>query len=167
MGDRSLEIPPEGLHLAGLDIELSFLKSDDPNYTLFTSPAGGSGNLVGKDFAMNITGSGSQVYDISDHNGFSAVELSRVNYNDCTSLGTISGYRQGLESGSGRLGGSPSLTLEGAWLGGFRISTTIVRNLDSLMTEPLFKAGAGFTMNSRFLTDMNVDLPASAPSTRF
>ena len=30
------------------------------------------------------------------------------------------------------------------------------------MTEPLFKAGAGFTMASRFLSDINIDLPASA-----
>jgi hypothetical protein len=31
------------------------------------------------------------------------------------------------------------------------------------MTLPLFKEGAAFTMNSRFLTDINIDLPTLAP----
>jgi len=31
------------------------------------------------------------------------------------------------------------------------------------MTEPLFKAGAGFTMSSRFLSDINADLGTLAP----
>jgi hypothetical protein len=35
------------------------------------------------------------------------------------------------------------------------------------MTEPLFKAGAGFSMNSRFLTDINADLPPATPFVDF
>ena len=46
--------------------------------------------------------------------------------------------------------------------GGFRITTSIVRNLDADMTGALFQSGTLFQMNSRFLTDINCDLPASA-----
>ena len=163
MGTRSLEVPAGGIHLAGYDLELSFLSSTEDNYTLFTSPVGGSGNILGADFAMSVSGTNSQVYNVVDSTGFHVVEFARINYTDCTSLGTIDSYRQGLESGSGRFGGSPSLTLKGTWVGGFRITTSLVRGLDAGMTQPLFKAGAGFTMNSRFITDINCDLPASAP----
>lgn len=162
MGSRSLEVPVGGLHLAGLDIELSRLESNEPNYTMFTSPISGSGNMLGVDYTVTTSGANSKVYDIEDASGFNAVELYRVNYTNCTSLGSMTGYRQGLEVGTGRFGGSPSLTLVGTWLGGFRLTTTIVRSLDSAMTEPLFKAGAGFVMSSRFLTDINVDLPPLA-----
>ena len=162
MGTRSLEVPAGGLHLAGYDLELSRLTSTEDNYTLFTSPVGGSGDLVSADLTMTTSGANSQVYNLVDSDGFHAIELTRVNYTDCSSLGTIGSYRQGLESGSGRFGGSPSLTLEGTWSGGFRISTSIARNLGAGMTEPLFKAGTAFIMNSRFLSDINCDLPVSA-----
>ena len=53
--------------------------------------------------------------------------------------------------------------MHGLWRGGFRITTSIVRGLAGTMTEPLFKQGVAFQMNSRFLTDINVDLPTLAP----
>ena len=162
MGSQSIEIPATGLNLSGLDFDISKLISSDNNYTMFTSPVGGSGNFIGVSFAIEVTGTTSKVYDIVDATGFNAVEVERINYNDCTSLGTIDGYRQGLETGTGRFGGSPDLTLEGTWVGGFRVTTSIVRSLDAGMTGALFQKGAAFTMASRFLTDMNVDLPASA-----
>lgn len=55
------------------------------------------------------------------------------------------------------------MTLHGLWRGGFRITTSIVRSLAGVMTEPLFKSGTLFQMNSRFLTDINCDLPTLAP----
>ena len=162
MGTRSLEIPAGGLHIAGFDLGLSVLISTEDNYTMFTSPVGGSGNVLGADFTMTTSGANSKVYDIVDSNGFHAIEFARVNYDDCTSLGTIDNYRQGLETGTGRFGGTPTLTLKGAWVGGYRITTSIVRSLAAGMTTPLFSAGVGFVMQSRFLTDINIDLPASA-----
>lgn len=163
MGTQSIEVPQGGLNLVGYNFDSSKLISSAVGYTMFTSPAGGSGNILGRDYAVEVTGAGSKVYDIVSDTGFEAFEFSRVNYNDCTSLGVIDNYRQGLEVGSGRFGGSPSLTLKGIWLGGYRVTTSIVRSLSAGMTEPLFKAGAGMVMESRFLTDMNCDLPALAP----
>ena len=162
MGTQSIEIPAGGLYIKGYNFDISGLVSTEPNFTLFTSPVGGSGNLLMADCFIDISGTNSQVYDIVSNTGFEAVEVGRINYNNCTSLGTIDNYRQGLEDGTGRFGGSPSLTLKGNWLGGYRATTTIVRSLSASMTEPLFKAGAAFVMQSRFHTDINCDLPALA-----
>ena len=164
MGTLQIVVPVGGITLKGYSFDVSGLISSADNYTMFISesPVIGSGNILGADYYIKVSGTGSKVYEIYDATGFNAFEFIRVNYNDCTSLGDIYDYRQGLETGTGRFGGAPSLTLHGTWFGGYRITTSIVRTLDAGMTEPLFKAGTAFLMNSRFLTDINVDLPANA-----
>lgn len=159
---QTLMVGSGGASLHGYNFDLSKIIDSTDNATLVMSAVGGSGNILVHDLSFEATGTGSKVWDLVDHNNFSAIELFQVNYNNCSSLGTITNYRQGLETGTGRFGGSPSLELAGTWLGGFRITTSIVRVLSSGMTEPLFKAGAGFSMSSRFLTDINCDLPTSA-----
>jgi hypothetical protein len=164
LGTTQITIPVTGISIKGYSFDLSGLISSEDNYTMFISEsiAIGSGNVLGSDYLITVSGANSKVYELYDATGFNAFEFTRINYIDCTSLGDIYEYRQGLETGTGRFGGSPSLTLHGIWLGGYRITTSIVRSLDSGMTEPLFKEGILFQMNSRFLTDINVDLPASA-----
>jgi hypothetical protein len=159
MGSQSIEVPVGGLSLIGSTFGVAQLTSSADGYTMFTSPVGGSGNLLGKDISFEVTGGGSEVFNLVSATGFEVFEFSRIKFNDCSSLGTVDNYRQGFEDGSSRLGGSPSLILKGAWSGGYRISTSIVRGLSGLMTAPLFSAGAGFTMQSRFITDINCDLP--------
>ena len=165
MGTTQITVPPTGMTIKGLSFDISGLTSSADNYTMFVSEsiAIGSGNLLGQDYLIEVSGTNSKVYEIYDANGFNAFEFQRVNYNNCTSLGDIYDYRQGLEEGTGRFGGSPSLTLHGLWRGGFRITTSIVRSMSDTTTEPLFKAGTLFQMNSRFLTDMNVDLGTLQP----
>ena len=165
MGSIQVTVPPEGITIGGLSFDVSGLYSNEDNYTMFVSESAiiGSGNVLGMDYYVEVTGTGSKVYELYDATGFNAFEFQRINYIDCTSLGDIYDYRQGLETGTGRFGGSPSLTLHGLWRGGFRITTSIVRGLAGTMTEPLFKEGVLFQMNSRFLTDINVDLPTLAP----
>ena len=165
MGSNQITIPIGGINIKGYDFNISGLTSSEDNYTMFVSEsiAIGSGDVLGQDYFIEVSGANSKVYEIYDSTGFNAFEFQRINYINCTSLGDIYDYRQGLESGTGRFGGSPSLTLHGVWLGGYRITTSIVRNLAGTMTEPLFKAGFLFQMNSRFLTDINVDLPTLAP----
>jgi len=157
----NITIPAGGISILGTTFDISKIICSDTNYTLFDSPGGGSGNILGMDYAVEVTGSGSQVYDLTDATGFNAFEFSRINYNDCSSLGTITNYRQGLEVGTGRFGGKPELTLAGTWVGGYFIDTSIVRGLvDGAYS--LYSAGAGFVMNSRFRSNQNIDLPASA-----
>jgi len=164
MGSQSITVPTTGLTIIGDSFDVSGLVSTEDAYTMFVSESIviGSGNLLMQDLKITTSGAGSKVYELYDATGFNAFELMRVNYIDCTSLGDIYEYRQGLEDGTGRFGGSPSLTLHGIWLGGYRITTSIVRSLAGTMTEPLFKEGTLFQMNSRFLTDINVDLPTLA-----
>ena len=161
MAAQQITVPAGGLNLTGYNFDASKLTSSVVGYTMFISPVGGSGNIIGRDYAIEVTGATSQVYNIASATGFNAFEFSRINYNDCESLGTITNYRQGLEVGTGRFGGKPQLTLAGTWVGGYFIDTSIVRNLAD-GAYSLFAAGAGFLMSSRFRMNMNVDLPASA-----
>lgn len=161
MGSQSISVPAGGLSITGYNFDVSQLISTASSYTMFVSPGGGSGNLLGKDYGIDVSGVGSQVYDLTADTGFEAFEFARINYNNCSSLGIIDGYRQGLETGTGRFGGKPELTLAGTWLGGYFIDTSIARSLtDGAYT--LFKAGGSFTMASRFRSNQNIDLPASA-----
>lgn len=154
-----IEVPAGGLTFDGHSFDLSSLGCGDPNYTLFTSPVGGSGNIVGRNCAFSISGTNSQVYDVTDSDGSHTIELTAVNYVFCNSLGTINGYRQVLESGTGRFLTTPELTFDGN-MNGVRISTSIARALDPLPTA-LFKAGASLSFSGRFITDINCDLPAT------
>lgn len=167
MGSLSITVPVGGLTIVGFSPDVSTLFSSVANHTMFVSGGSGSGNLTMKDFTITELGANSKVYSLTDSDNSHAIELYGVNYTNCESLGTITGYRQGLEINSGRFGGKPELTLDGVWVGGFRVTTSIVRGLDLGFTGSLFKAGAGFGMFSRFLTDINADLPASCSLTDF
>ena len=169
LGTTQITVPTTGITIAGLSFDISGLISSEDSYTMFVSETLliGSGNVLGADFYISVTGFGSKVYELYDATGFNAFEFARINYIDCTSLGDIYNYRQGLEEGTGRFGGSPSLTLHGVWRGGYRITTSIVRSLAGTMTAPLFKEGILFEMKSRFLTDINCDLPTLAPFSDF
>lgn len=162
----SIEVPSTGIYIRGYNFDISQLVCSDDTYTMFTSPVGGSGNILFDDIGIEVSGINSKVYDLTGDTGFEAIELNKVNYNNCTSLGEINTYRQGLEIGTGRFGGQPSLILTGVW-NGFRITTSIARNIDNAMTEPIFKAGLGFTLSGRFLTDINIDLGTTAPLADF
>lgn len=159
-GGISIEIPSTGLTIKSYSFEIGGLTSSADNYKMFIGAT--AGTLISAEMFFTASGSNSQVFDLTSATGNEAFEFNRVNFIDCTSLGEVINYRQGLEFGSGRFGGTPTLTLTGVWLGGYRITTALVRGLDAGMTSPLFSAGSGFTMNSRFLTDINCDLPASA-----
>jgi hypothetical protein len=168
LGATQVTVPSTGMSIKGYSFDLSGMISSDDNYTMFISAStggdgNGSGNVLGMDYLISVTGAGSKVYELYDDTGFNAFEFARINFIDCTDLGDLYDYRQGLELGTGRFGGSPSLTLHGLWRGGFRITTSIVRSLSGTMTKPLFKEGVLFQMNSRFLSDINCDLPTLAP----
>ncbi len=157
MGTQTIEVPAGGINIRGFNLGISKLISTQPNYTLFTSPVGGSGNVLDQDITYDVSGTNSSVYALTDASGFSAFEHNRVNWENCTSLGYIDGYRQGLELGTGRFGGTPQLELRGTWIGGYKCTTTIVRSLTD-GAYSLFSAGVGFTMSSRFFSDVNADL---------
>jgi len=159
MSGVTVTVPSTGIFIKGYNLDLSILTCTDNSYTMFNGAT--AGNVFFQDITVTTSGTASQVFDLTDATGFNAVELVRVNFNDCTAIGELNGYRQGLETNTGRFGGTPEMTLSGTWLGGYFIDVSIVRSLtDGGYT--LYKAGTGFTMNSRFRTNQNIDLPASA-----
>ena len=93
MGSQSIEVPASGLSLFGYGFDLSQLISTANTYSMYTSPVGGSGNLLLTDLAVTTSGISSQVFNITDSNGTHAIEHNRVNFNACTSLGEITDYR--------------------------------------------------------------------------
>ena len=158
MSGVTIQVPSTGIYISGHNFDVSQLVCNDDNYTMFESPVGGSGNVLFRDFSISTSGASSKVYELNGFTGDEAIELERVNYNGCSSLGEINNYRQGLESGTGRFGGSPELTMSGDW-SGMRVTTSITRGLSD--GTDLFKAGSGLSFSGRFITDMNLDLPST------
>ena len=168
MGSTQITVPIGGINVRGYSFDLSALVSTNDNYTLFASETAviGSGIVILNGLTISINGSGSQVYALADADGTNGVSFTNIYYVGCTSLGDLASFRQGSEENTLRVGGSPSLTLSGNW-GGYRATSTIARDLAGTMTEPLFKEGIAFQMQSRFLTDINCDLPTLAPFSDF
>ena len=160
-GSTTINVPTTGLYLAGLTAGVSKLFSSENSYTMFFSAA--CGTFSHECLTLSVTGTSSQLYDLTANTGFESFVSEKLFYSNCTSLGELNGFNQGLGTNITIFGGSPSLTFSGNWGSGFRISPSLVRSLDAGMTEPILKAGAGFVMNSRFILDMNCDLPALAP----
>lgn len=159
MGSQTIEVPSGGLSIIGSTFDISQLTSSENTYAMFTSPVGNSGNLVLKNIGITTSGTGSSVFALTDATGFNAIEIEAVNFNSCTSLGYLDGYRQGLEFGTGRFGGTPELEFRNSWVGGYRAETTIARGMSNFTS--LFKAGTGFTFAGRVILGMNCDLPAT------
>ena len=159
MGAQQIAVPAGGLNIKGFDFDVSGLTSTSAAYTMFLGAT--AGDLLMSDLHVDVSGAGSQVFDLTDSDGTHAFELFGMNFNNCTSLGEVSGYRQGLEFNVGRFGGTPTMTMSGAW-GGYRASTTIVRSMAAGMTTAVFAEGTALTFSGRFLTDINIDLPALA-----
>lgn len=156
MGSMSIEVPSAGLTIGGYGFGVSQLYSTEPGYQMFTGANAGDVFINGVE--ISVSGAGSGVFALTNATGLSAVELVRVNFNNCSSLGYLSGYRQFLEDNTGRFGGSPELEFIGS-MDGARIDTSIIRN--ATVTSAIYKAGAGLSFSGRFVIDQNVNLPAS------
>ena len=160
MGTTQLVVPSGGITIKGYNFDQSQLVSSENSYTMFVSDGGtGAGNILFTDVAFEISGASSALFGCVAATGFEAIEMNRVNFNNCTSLGFIDGYRQGLEDGTGRFGGAPELELRNTWIGGYRVSTSIARAMGNFTA--LFKAGTGFSFNGRIKISINCDLPTT------
>jgi hypothetical protein len=161
-GLGTISVPAGGISIVGNDFDISQLISSTPGHVMFT----GTGSVKARDVAFSVTGTTSSVYSLVGATGNEFIELTRVNYNDCVSLGEIDNYRQGLELETGRFGGNPSLILSGAW-DGYRITTSIISNMDNAIATPLFKFGTALVFAARFVTDINADLGTLAAFSDF
>lgn len=155
------EVPAGGITVTGHGANISKLRCADPNYTMFLSIAGGSGDFIHRELTICTSGANSMCYDLKSATGFSVFDASRVIWTDCTSRGRIDNYAQGTENVTVRNGGTPQLELIGNWLRGYVVNTS----QSFLLTDgaySLYKAGAGLVLNGRFRSNENADLPASA-----
>ena len=77
----NIENPPGGLNFRGHSFDVSKIICSDANFSLFTSPVGGSGNLVMTDIGFEMTGGvNCRVYDLTPVDNFRALEINRINY---------------------------------------------------------------------------------------
>jgi hypothetical protein len=145
----SIDVPAAGLTITGFGANVSKLICSDDNFTLFTTPAGGCGDLIHDNLTITITGSASSVYGLESANGFALFSAVNIIWDGCISLGFLDNFFQGLESVTTRIRGTPELEFRGIWLGGYLIATSNAVLLeDGVYT--LFCAGLNFSMNSRY-----------------
>jgi hypothetical protein len=154
----SLQLVSDGISsISGYDFRTSGIICDDDNYTLFVNDGASAGRLIINNFYIQTGGTGSQVYDIEADTGTEEIVTQNLLYLNCNSLGTISGYAQALEQDTYRVGGTPEMTLDGAWSSGYFIDNS----LGSQLTDGsyfIYKAGRNFSMASRFRSNQNIDL---------
>ena len=156
----SIEVPTNGITLLGYGANISGLICSDDNYSLFVDAPGGCGDLIQNKVTIAITGTNSQVYSNTSKDGLSLFSVEDLFFQDCTSLGYLDSFFQGLESVVTRRGGTPELEFRGVWGAGYLMDTVNGFGMvDGSYT--IFKAGSGFTMGSRFKTNVNINLPAT------
>jgi len=153
MGTTSITVPSTGLNILGLGFGISSLTSTENNYTMFVD-TGTAGNLFLSDLEITTSGTSSKVFDLDNQGTGAAMEANTVNFISCTSLGELNEYRQLLMRNIGVFSCADGLTLTGNWSGGARIETTLIRGFGS---GTFIKAGVGLVLNTRFLTDTNMD----------
>ncbi|PHS35730.1 MAG: hypothetical protein COA82_03705 [Alkaliphilus sp.] len=159
MGTTQIDLSGgKDLNINGHNFELSGLTSSENNYTMIVGAD--CGNVLIKNVHFSVTGTLSQVEDLTDTDGTHTHELTGVNYIACTAVGELTDFRQGTETNTGRFGGTPELTLSGPWSGGYFIFRSIARNLTD-GSYFLYKAGTAFVMSSRFSSNANLDLNAT------
>ena len=153
MGTTSITVPSTGLNILGLGFGISSLTSTENNYTMFVD-TGTAGNLFLSDLEITTSGTSSKVFDLDNQGNGAAMEANTVNFNSCTSLGELDEYRQLLMRNIGVFSCTDGLTLIGNWIGGARIETTLIRSFGS---GTFIKAGTALVLNTRFLSDTNMD----------
>lgn len=159
-------VPAGGLSISGYGFDISGFKGIQPNSILFENAVGGCGNLFMTNISIEVSGTNSKVFNLTNAGaptgGADAIELNVVNFQNCTSLGELINFRQGLWDNIGVFGVKDGLTLSGTWSGGFRSGLIIVRNFGTAsVTSVLFKKGTDLLFKSRFLTDLNADFKVS------
>lgn len=158
MGGTSIAVPSGGLSIMGHGFGVSKLITSDTNATLFTGAS--SGDLFLTSLEVEVTGTGGKVFDLTN-GGSGAIEFNTVNFNNCTSLGSLKDYRQLLARNVAFFAPQDGLEFLGPWSGGLAVVDTIVILLPASTT--LFKAGTGFLVGSSVRSNMNaISVNASA-----
>ncbi len=145
-----IEVPAGGLTLSGYGYDTSGFIKNVSGQEIFKSASGGSGNLTLKDCFFN-SGTG-KVFNLTDIDGSHALEFNDVNFNNCTSLGTLTGYRQFTGTTCGIYGCSNGFILKGNW-SGFKFTNSNVTSF--LSGGTLIKRDTDTLFSNRLYLDLN------------
>ncbi len=154
MAGQSIPVPSGGLSISGLNGARDTAKLIDStdNATLFTTPEGSySGNIVMESMSVEVTGTGSKVFDLDNAENSGAIDVTGVNFNNCTSMGELTDYRQLFFSACGFINPVDGLTLNGTWSG--LVATDSIALGSSAFT--LFKEGSGLTFSGSIRSNLN------------
>lgn len=151
----SLEIPEGGASITGVPggRDVSILTCSGSDYTLFVSPVGGySGNVLINELTITIDGTNSQVFDLDNNGTFGAVDITGINYLNCTSLGELTDYRQLLNANVGYAVVDDGYTFNGTWAGGIAVIGSIAFGTADFT---LFQEGTSLTFAGSVRSDLN------------
>lgn len=162
MGSTSISVPAGGITFGGFGFNISKLYSSENSYTMLTGATAGDVFVAGQGLTFEVTGTGSSVVGLTNGSGNSAVEFNFTNFENCTSIGYLDGYRQLLMRNVGLFGTADGLDMRNNWSGGARINDFIVRGFGSSGT--IFKSGTGLSIGGRFSMEANIDLPSGTSS---
>jgi hypothetical protein len=78
LGTTQITVPSTGITLKGFSFDVSGLISSEDNYSMFISAStggdgSGSGNVLGMDYYISVTGAASKVYELYDDTGFQRI----------------------------------------------------------------------------------------------
>lgn len=147
MGTAQIIVPETGISLSGLNgaRDTAKLISSADNYEMFISPSGGySGNVTLESCSIEVTGTNSKVFNLDNDSNGSALDIVGVNFNNCTSLGDLTDYRQLLFDNIGFIFIDDGLRFNGTWTG-IAVTTSIVVGFPA---AALFKRGTGFAVGN-------------------
>jgi len=155
MGTQQIIVPINGLNVAGLSSNTSSLYSSADNYTMFQCvPFVGCGDFSLGFLSLRVEGTNSNVFNLDNLGNGGRIGWKSVNFNSCTSLGTIKSYSQALAQNVGWRDCLDGLICDGVWGGGWAILNSILLGADFEGT--LFKAGDTLSLGGSFRSNINI-----------
>lgn len=144
-----INIPLGGATIFGYGFDVSKIVKNVAGEAIFTGA--GIGNLILKDLSID-SGLGS-VFDLTDNDGTHAIEFNDINFDNCSSLGNLKGFRQFTGQTIGIYNCANGLKLSGAW-NGFVMTKLHVRGFAN--TGTVFLKNTDTTFSNRFSLGINI-----------
>jgi hypothetical protein len=166
MGTTPIVVPEGGINIAGLNggREVMGLYSNENNYTMFTTPSGGyAGNVLMESMTLYVTGTNSKLFNLDNDDNSGSFEFTGMNFGGfgsvfCTSLGSISSYRQFFVATSGIYNVKDGFTMNGTW-SGLVFTDSNVLGTDALT---LFKEGTDLIFEGSLRSNANFGATAGS-----
>lgn len=156
MQDNSIVIPSWWLNIRGLAVNPCWLTTTSDNHTFFTW--GTAWDLFLAVLTVTSEASNTSLWDVTDWTWFNAVEMKEVNFFNLADMWEWTWYRQIFWETLFTSNVADWFTFSGTMLWG--VSLTWWRALATWFTGTMFKAWTGLTFGNRFISNINISLPA-------